>query len=273
MLRPFKRKLSLAHFLLLVVVLAIAATQTFAIGAPIQNILPELDEDESQVGQARIQIDIAEPLLSFIANAGQADANVRFMIKAGKQIVFFTPQEIVFAAGEATEGEDSRSSVMRLRFSEANEEVKVEGESPLPGVANFFLGNNPEKWRAKVPTYAAITYHDLYPGIDLIYSGKQSCLKSEFVVAAGADPTVIVMDYSGASAMYVREDGMLVLETPIGRLVEAPPLIYQMIDEERVTVDGGYCLLGNGEVAFALGKYDPKEQLVIDPALVYENRT
>ena len=266
MLRPFKRKLSLAHFLLLVVILAIAATQTFAAGAPIQDILSELQKDEGQMG---LQANMAEIPLSFIANAGQADANVRFMVRAGKHTVFFTPQEVVFAASEKTEGEDTRSSVVRLRFSGASGEVKVEGEKPLPGVTNFFLGNDPEQWRTNVPTYAAITYHDLYPGIDLIYSGKQGRLKSEFVVAADADPTLIIMDYSGVSSMYMREDGALVLETPIGKLVEAPPFIYQMIDEERATVEGGYRLLGEGEVTFTLGDYVPTEPLIIDPALVY----
>jgi hypothetical protein len=268
-LRLFDRMLSLVRFPLLVVILVLLALQTIIAGVPIQNTLTRIQGDGGQANQTKIQADIAELPLSFIANAGQADANVRFMVKAGKQTIFFTSQEIVFAASEQAEGEDTRSSVVRLRFAGANEEVKVEGEKPLPGVANFFLGNDPEKWRTDVPTYAAITYQNLYPGIGLIYSGKQGRLKSEFIVAAGADPTVITMDYGGASDMYVREDGALVLETPIGKLVEAPPVIYQMIDEERVTVEGGYHLLGEGEVVFILDDYVSTEPLIIDPTLVY----
>jgi hypothetical protein len=212
---------------------------------------------------------MAELPLSFIANAGQADATVRFMVKAGKQAIFFTSQEVVFAASEQTEDELTRSSVVRLRFTGANGELKVEGEKPLPGVANFFLGSDPGGWRTGVSTYAAVTYQDLYPGIDLIYSGKQGRLKSEFVVAADTDPTVITMSYSGASSMYLREDGALVLETPTGKLVEAPPLIYQVIDEERVAIEGGYRLLENGEVSFTLDDYVLTEPLIIDPTFVY----
>ena len=268
-MRPSKRNSSSTYFLFLVVVLTLAAMQTLAAGSPMQDMLPGLQEDDGRMGQANIQMDIAELPLSFIANAGQADTNVRFMVKAGEQTIFFTPQEIVFAASEHTEDEVPRSSVVRLRFAGANGEVEVEGEKPLPGVANFFLGNDPDKWKANVPTYAVITYHYLYSGIDLIYSGKQGRLKSEFVVAPSVDPTAITMVYSGASQMYVREDGALVLETPIGELVEEAPVIYQMIDEERVTVEGGYRLLGNGQVAFALGDYVPTQPLIIDPALVY----
>jgi len=173
----------------------------------------------------------------------------------------------VFAASEGTEDKFTRSSVVRLQFAGANREVTVEGEEPLPGAANFFLGNDPQQWQTNVPTYAAIIYHDLYPGIDLIYSGKQGRLKSEFVVAAGADPTAITMEYSGASSMSVRDDGALVLETPIGKLIEAPPHIYQMVDDERVTVEGRYVLLGEREVAFALGDYVSTKTLIIDPTL------
>jgi len=268
-LRLFDRMLSLVRFPLLIVILVLLAPQTIIAGVPIQNTLTGLQGDGRQVNQAKVQANIAEIPLSFIANAGQADANVQFMVKAGKHIVFFTSQEVVFAASEQTEDELTRSSVVRLRFAGANEEVKVEGEEPLPGVANFFLGNAPEQWRANVPTYAAITYQGLYPGIDLVYSGKQGCLKSEFVVAAGADPNAITMTYSGTSSTYVQEDESLVLETPIGKLVEKPPVIYQMIDEECVTVEGGYRLLGNGKVAFSLGDYVPTEPLIIDPTLIY----
>ena len=140
-----------------------------------------------EVQKGEVQTNVAELPLSFIANAGQVNANVRFMVKAGKRTIFFAPQEIVFAASEQMEDELTRNSVVRLRFAGANEEVKVEGEKPLSGVANFFLGNDPERWHANVRPYAAITYYDLYPGMDLVYRGKQRRLKREFVVATGAD--------------------------------------------------------------------------------------
>ena len=182
-----RQKTAVFVVLLLVVFFALAATQSFGAEAPTHSILPGFQEDESRVGQGKIQAHIAELPLSFIANAGQADANVQFMVEAGKQTIFFTPQEVVFAASGTTEDKDTQSSVVRLRFTRANGEVSVEGEKPLPGIANFFLGNDPEQWRTKVPTYAAITYNDLYPGIDLIYSGKQDGLKSEFTLAPGGN--------------------------------------------------------------------------------------
>jgi len=257
--------------LVLVAFFAFMAMTLLTAEDPFPDGVVAVQENENRVGQAKIQPDMAELPLSFIANAGQADANVRFVVEAGTQTIFFTPQEIVFAASEQTEGEVPRSSVVRIRFAGSNGEVELRGSEPLPGVANFFLGSNPEQWRTNVPTYAAITYHDLYPGIDLIYSGKQGQLKSQFVVAAGVDPTAITMDCSGASRMYVRGDGALALETAMGELVEASPFIYQMIDDKRVTVDGSYRLLGEEKATFTLGEYEPSEPLIIDPVLFYSS--
>ena len=102
--------------LLFVGFFALVATQSFGAEAPTHGILPGFQEDESQIGQAKIQIDMAELPIRFIANAGQADENVRFMVKAGKQTIFFTPQEAVFAAIEGAEGEVPRSSVVHLNL-------------------------------------------------------------------------------------------------------------------------------------------------------------
>ena len=112
--------------LLFVVFFALAATQSFGAEAPTDSILPGFQEDEGQIGQSKIQIDMAKLPMSFIANAGQVDANVQFMVKAGKQTIFFTPKEVVFAASEEAEGEVPRNSVVRLRFTGANGEVRVE---------------------------------------------------------------------------------------------------------------------------------------------------
>ena len=43
-----------------------------------------------------------------------------------------------------------------------------------PAKANYFLGNDPKKWRTNVPTYARVKYKDVYQGVDLVYYGSQS---------------------------------------------------------------------------------------------------
>jgi len=238
--------------------------------------------------------------LRFVPNAAQDDPEVRFAVRSAGHVLLFTPDQVFFQANSTSDAEGAEeggrvggawaaayvsggfalsdgSGVVKLRFSGANPGPMLEGMAPLAGVVNYFLGGDPGQWRANVPTYGALAYRGLYPGIDLIYLGTEGHLKSEFVVAPGADPGVIEMVYSGVGEAWLREDGALVLETALGQIVEEAPLIYQEVDGERVPVAGGYVLYpastrerGHAfHVRFRVGSYDPRGVLIIDPVLCY----
>ncbi len=74
-------------------------------------------------------------------------------------------------------------SVLRLKMIGANAAARVEGQDELPGKVNYFIGNDPEKWRRNIPTYRKVHYTDVYPGIDIVYYGNQRELEYDFVVA------------------------------------------------------------------------------------------
>jgi hypothetical protein len=59
------------------------------------------------------------------------------------------------------------------------------------------------------------------------------------------------------------------MATDVGDLVERAPVLYQDIDGERHTVEGGYAIRSDRTVGFRVGKYDAKYPLVIDPILSY----
>jgi hypothetical protein len=61
---------------------------------------------------------------------------------------------------------------------------------------NYFLGNNPSKWHTDVPNYESITLKDIYPGVDLKFSGDgngQTAYK--YIAAPGADMAKIKVEY------------------------------------------------------------------------------
>ncbi|MEO7649013.1 MAG: hypothetical protein ABIZ80_00970 [Bryobacteraceae bacterium] len=57
--------------------------------------------------------------------------------------------------------------------------------------ANYFLGNDPNRWVTDAPTYARVQYHDVYPGIDLLSYGAEWQLDYDFVVAPNVVPSQI----------------------------------------------------------------------------------
>src|ERR1051325_1812400 len=87
----------------------------------------------------------------------------------------------------------------------------IEGLGELPGRSNYFIGRDPQKWRTNLTGYSRVQYEGIYPGVDMVYYGKQRQLEYDFVVAPGADPHIIRLDFDGAEKIEIDEQGDLVL--------------------------------------------------------------
>jgi hypothetical protein len=198
--------------------------------------------------------------LFFIPNQGQVDERVGYYTQSGGQSLWFTADGVTMGLPEAT---------LRLEFLDAKPSVRLEGGNRLPGVVNYFIGNDPAQWRTSIPTYGRITYHDLWPGVDLTYEGRPGVLKSTFIIAPGADPTQIRLSYSNADSLVGDQEGNLTINIAGHEVRENAPLAWQEIDGRRVPVAVSYESVGQN-YSFALSEsYNPVYPLVIDPELVY----
>ena len=101
--------------------------------------------------------------------------------------------------------------MLRMKLVGADPHVEVTGLDELPGKSNYFIGNDPSKWRTNLPTYAKVKYQHVYPGIDLVYYGNQRHLEYDFVVAPGADPGAIRLAFQGEETLRIDGQGDLVL--------------------------------------------------------------
>jgi Beta-propeller repeat len=221
--------------------------------------------------------------LSFEANRGQTDGQVKFLSRGHGYTLFLTSHETVFSF-RGSKTTDSRTigpqlrpssdertadAVLRMKLVKANPTAKVVGADELSGKSNYFIGNDPKKWRSNVPTYARVNYEGIYPGIDLVYYGTQGQLEYDFVVAPGADPHRIQFDVRGAKSISREKDGDLVLHMAEGEVRWHKPLFYQEKDGRRQEIDGRYVIEHGRRVGFEASSYDPKRPLTIDPALGY----
>jgi uncharacterized protein (TIGR03437 family) len=151
----------------------------------------------------------------------------------------------------------------------ANTAAKLTGEEKLPGKSNYFIGNDPLKWRTNVPNYARVRYRQVYPGVDVVYYGNQQQLEYDFVVAPGADPHSVRLAFDGADSLEVDEQGDLLLWAGGSTLRMKKPLVYQQSEHGRQEIVGSYVLRGKRSVSFQVGEYDQSRALVIDPTLIY----
>ena len=143
-----------------------------------------------------------------------------------------------------------------------------------PAVVSYFKGAD-SRSQAGLPTYGSVVYPDLWPGIDLVYTGTAGHLKYTFLVKPGADPDQIKLAYRGATAVALTDAGQLEIATPVGGFTDDRPYAYQ--DAERqprrgagrvraATASGD----GTQRYGFTVGRYDRSRPLVLDPSvLVY----
>ena len=220
--------------------------------------------------------------LSFEANQGQADRRVKFLSRGDGYALFLTSHDAVLALRKGGKARQSSSAfqtepaVLRMSLSGTNPDITVTGVDELSGKSNYFVGNNPARWRTGVANYARVRCPKVYPGIDLVYYGDQRQLEYDFDVAPGGDPGVIALRIGGADRASISSLGDLVLDTEGGQVVFHRPVIYQPNGSLRQDVAGGYRLdrrsaHGVQEVRFAVGAYDHSRQLVIDPSLSYSS--
>jgi len=225
--------------------------------------------------------------LSFEANQGQADRTVKFISRGSGYSLFLTDSSAVLAltkqdatnampersAGKgvkpATAQTARKTDVIQMELAGANRATHVAGMDQLPGTANYFIGNDPAQWHSGVPTFAKVQYAGVYPGIDLLYYGNQRQLEYDFVVAPGASPKPIRLQFVGANKLDLANDGDLTVSAANGQIAFHKPVVYQLKDGVRQPIEGQFDLLPSNTVGFTLGRYDHSKPLVIDPVLSY----
>lgn len=232
--------------------------------------------------------------LSFAENKGQWDQQVHFKTESGNSAFFLTkdgytilmnhPEDYMrlaeFNHGHGFDStarrnarvalpEKMRAHAFRVKFLGGNFNSKPIVEKPIPGVENYFIGNDPSKWASDVRLYQAITYKNVYPNVDVRYYVQDDQLKYDLVVYPGADISKIQMRYEGAEKLSIR-DNELVVSTSVGEARELRPYTYQFVNGKRETVGNKYKITGN-TVSFDVKAYNKSTTLVIDPSLVFSS--
>ena len=203
-------------------------------------------------------IAIAQPL-AFEVNQGQTDQSVKFLARAKGYAAFLTSNEsIVRINGDA---------VLRTKLRNANQSPKIAGEDPQTGKSNYLLGSDRSKWITGIQHFGKVRAKDVYPGIDLVYSGNEKQIEYDFVVGPGRDPSQIRMSFDGANTVAINRDGDMELRTAGGVMLAHKPVLYQTIDGQRKPVNGNFVLLAKNEAGFQVGSYDTSKTLVIDPTI------
>src|SRR3989454_590674 len=262
--------------MILLLVLAVASCAP-APATRTSTTIPQATKQQVLVAYGKL------PLI-FEANQGQTDPQVKFLSRGSGYTLFLTPTVAVLAlregasarnvvdgspAAKRERGQPLQGTVLRMKLLGANPTPGVTGVEELRGRSNYFIGNDPAKWRANVPTYAKVEYRDVYPGVNLVYYGNQRQLEFDFIVAPGADPQRIRLGVEGADRLDLDAQGDLVVQTGGAQVRLQQPHVYQMANGVRQEIESRYVLNDHHEVEIWVAAYDTHKPLVIDPTLAY----
>ena len=242
--------------------------------------------------------------ITFTSNTGQLESQVKFIAKGNGITIFFTPEGTTFLLDRETEESLTKRKtaslakgiltydenepvahdpkiereyyVLNLNFINANPNPEVIGEEILPWKNNYFIGNEPSKWRTDVPNYSKIRLRSLYDGIDLIYYGNKNGIKCDFVVQPGAAPGQILLSYDfggfiDKELLRINGESELEVKTPFGNLIKRKPYCYQEINGEKIEIEANYRIIDEQLNIFTLNvsTYNSDFPIFINSEIVY----
>ena len=175
--------------------------------------------------------------LLFVPNHGQWPAAVRYQMRGLGGTWWFTEEAVWVTVVRGTGGtqgtEGTQSSGLRTQNPElcplvplspcqlhgVNLKLTFPGLSPTahwvasdeePTKMNYFLGSDTYKWRSNLPTFAALHWQGLYPGVDLDFTDQGLII--------GGLSSMLRMRVEGADGLRIDDANRLVAETAVGSI-------------------------------------------------------
>ena len=162
--------------------------------------------------QGQGNLDASDPRAKFVARGSGYSL---FLGSEGAILSMVSQERSTRVIRSASLGRRRVDSI-QMKLVGANPNATVTGADLLPGKSNYFIGNDPAKWRTGVPQFARVRYDDVYPGIDLVFYGNQGRLEYDFQVKPGSDPAQAELEFNGAKQLELK-DGDLVIRGENGQ--------------------------------------------------------
>lgn len=216
--------------------------------------------------------------VKFIPNKGQWHDSVQYKarIPGGQLFIgnttltyqFWDQQQLSRYHHKKVEPDSLQAHVLKMDLAGANTPSSIEKISASKTTYNFFKGKDPQNWASALNAYQQVKLKSVYPGIDLVIKGQQAGIKYDFIVAPGANPNAIKLNWRGSDSLII-DDKQLTIGTMLQPLVEENPVAYQEGKKRRKTVPCHFHLNDN-QVQFNFPEgYQDSQRLVIDPNVIF----
>jgi TolB-like protein len=160
----------------------------------------------------------------------------------------------------------TRSGALRVTVPGAEARAPL-AEAPRQGKVNVLRGSDPSRWLRNIPTFAALRYPEVRPGVDLVFRPSGAAVEYDLRLAPGVDPAAVEVALEGAESLEVDAAGDLHLVVGGRPLVQRRPRAFQGEGSARREVAVAQVARLGGRIAFRVEGHDPARALVIDPVI------
>ncbi len=159
-----------------------------------------------------------------------------------------------------------RGDLVKFMLSNANIQSGIEfGKSDWR--ANYFYGNNPQKWIKGVYSVENVIFSNVLKGIDLSVKSFGEDIQYDFIVHPNGNPQDIIFSIEGAQIIGVGSKEIK-LKTRFGEVIHSNLYAYQNDGTSKKEVECSFKRISDGKVSFQIGDYDKTKELIIDPVVM-----
>jgi hypothetical protein len=114
------------------------------------------------------------------------------------------------------EPDSIETTMIKAEFVGANPDVVVTGLEEREYKCNYFIGNDPAKWRTDVPNYSGITFVELYPGVEVEIIQRDGRLECQMTAVSPANLAQVKTKYLGAEMVTCETESTVSVRTIVG---------------------------------------------------------
>ncbi len=257
---------------------------SFALFAPVLHAQNGTTGGQNQQGKINWTVDPFEHAL-FVENKGQFDTvdaggKVFYESHLGAASAFFTANGILFRHIE-TEKPDKEEDkdfdpdegappkrnfyYLTAQWEGANANPTIEA-----GEEQSYYYTYPKGMDSTIyaNVFKKITYKNLYPFIDVVYSfpGDSSNLEYTIIVHPGGDLSKVHLKYLNSKGIEVDATGKVIVKTDFATMTESSPVSYYLENNQQVNIKPE---VSGSDETFAGTNLDNTKTLIIDPAIVW----
>jgi len=199
---------------------------------------------QDRTTQAEPITNVRSSSLTFTKNMGQWPDSILYRTNACGATVWLTSTGVIYQFTRRVErsavGQDPRdpdmafvdrnprgfdihcdsveTMLIQASFVDANPNAEVVPEGLTEYKCNYFLGNDPAKWRTDVPNYSTVTIKSICPGVDAVFRGRDEGIECEYLATSAGELAQVKVEYLGAHSVSIQQDNSAILTTNLGEM-------------------------------------------------------